>query len=351
MRAGIRRLLLSAGYRLGLIQAAARAGDRWVVRGDRRPPSFERRGEEGFLVLIYHRVDDGDSAFRIETTRVKLFDRQMRYLGRHFRVLALDDILHRLRSGVPLPGRCAAVTFDDGYEDNFLHAFPILKRHRIPATLFPAVGSIDTGKALWFDRVLRAFETTSRTRLETPWGAAPLELPTRAERARAAEQMLHSLMPCGNGERLARVEAVVSLLAGGSAPAPPVPMLRWSQIRAMAEGGVSIGSHTVSHPVLTTVPPEEAARELRESKRTIEVEIGRPVSLFAYPVGKREHYSEAIKRLVADAGYTAALTTRSGANGPSHDRYELRRIRSWEPTLPAFALTLTRHRLLADAGD
>lgn len=351
MRARIRKLAVSMGYRLGLIRAATRLGDRWSIRRNRTLPSLERRREEGFLVLIYHRIDDGDSDFRIETTPVALFDRQMGYLARHFRVLALDEILRRLGDGTPLPSRCAAVTFDDGYEDNYLHAFPVLKRYRIPATLFLAVGSIDTGKALWFDRVLRAFEGTNRTRLELPWGEAPLSFRTRAERARAADRTLYSLMPLPNAQRLERVEALVSLLADGGSPAPQVPMLHWTQIRAMADGGVAIGSHTVHHPVLTTITPKEAAWELRESKRVIEAEIGRAVSLFAYPVGKGGHYSRETMRIVADAGYAAALTTRPGSNARTQDRYELKRIRSWDPALPAFALTLTRHRLLADAGD
>jgi peptidoglycan/xylan/chitin deacetylase (PgdA/CDA1 family) len=163
--------------------------------------------------------------------------------------------------------------------------------------------------------------------------------------------MLYSLMPLPNSERLRRVETVVWLLDDGSAPEAPVPMLRWPQVRAMADAGIAIGSHTVRHPVLTTIPAEEAAWELRESKRVIEAEIGRAVTLFAYPVGKREHYSAGIMRLVADAGYAAALTTRPGSNARTEDRLELRRIRSWDPALPAFALTLTRHRLLAGFDD
>ena len=108
-------------------------------------------------------------------------------------------------------------------------------------------------------------------------------------------------------------------------------MLGWDEVRTMHEAGISFGSHTVTHPILTALSPGRMRQELVESKQAIERELQAPVRSFAYPNGKAGDFNEATKAILREAGYSCALTTIVGANpcgGPDdgQDLMELKRI-------------------------
>jgi len=99
-------------------------------------------------------------------------------------------------------------------------------------------------------------------------------------------------------------------------------LMSWAEIRAMLRGGMSIGAHTRSHPVLTAVTPEQAGIEIAGSRAELERELGRPVQLFSYPHGK---YDAKTRSLVEQAGYLGACTTRPGMNTLAVSDFEIRR--------------------------
>jgi peptidoglycan/xylan/chitin deacetylase (PgdA/CDA1 family) len=253
-------------------------------------------------------------------------------------------IMMLLDEGGPLPPRAAAITLDDGYEDNYTEAFPILRDLGLPGTVFLTTGCIGTGESLWFDRVLRAFERTRRERISLPGGEASEPLHDGDVRAREAIRALYALMRLSNQERLESVDRLVRDL-GGSGGTPPAPMLNWDQVREMASGGITFGAHTVTHPILARLPLAEAEGEIVESKRQIEEEVGRPVDLFAYPVGRRSDYSPEVIRIVECAGFRAAFTTTPGANARGDDPFLLRRVKPLGDDVPSFALGLGMHYL------
>jgi peptidoglycan/xylan/chitin deacetylase (PgdA/CDA1 family) len=303
------------------------------------------RRRDPFLVLIYHRVNLETNPFAIERTPTGAFRAQMRHLARSFHVMPLAEIVERMRTGEPLPPRTIAITFDDGYEDNYTEAFPILRELRLPATIFLTTGCIGTGESLWFDRVLHAFATTERDSVTLSWGAEMTGLRDTATRAQAAFQTLYGLMRLPNTERIEAIEGLVRDLDGGGESVPLPPMLNWDHVRTMAAGGITFGAHTVTHPILTRLPLEEAKQEIETSKRRIEDETGRPVGLFAYPVGRRADYSPEVIELIAGAGFHAALTTAAGANVRGNDLFLLRRVKPLGEDVPSFALGLGAHYL------
>ena len=338
-REELRRWVAGLSYGLGATRALTRAGDRWRVLRGGNGFSLGARHRDPFLVLIYHRVHAKEGRFSIERATPEDFRRQMSHLARDYNVLALDEIVRRLDAGEPLPPRATAITFDDGYEDNYTEAFPVLRSLGLPATIFVTTGPIDTQKSLWFDRVLRAFERTSRNQVTLPGGETSASLEDDDRRSREAIRALYALMRLSNQERIAAVDRLVQDL-GGNDGVPPTPMLSWDQVREMAGAGITIGAHTVTHPILSRSSASEAKSEILESKRRIEEETGRPVSLFAYPVGRRSDYSPEIIRIVAEAGFRAAFTTTPGANARGDDRLLLRRVKPWGDDVPSFALGL-----------
>jgi len=278
-----------------------------------------------FLILCYHRVNDDAHPF-FTGTPVALFRRQMETLRRYFTVLSLEDLAARAREH-DLPENGVAITFDDGYRDNYENAFPILRELGLPATIFLTTEALDGSALLWHDRVFDAFHRTRKTE-------ARASIETELARLRRSS-------PEG---RDAWIDALLEEL--GIEPGMPAgwEKLTWPQVREMASQGVSFGAHTLDHPILTRVSAEEARRQVRESKRRIEAETGTPVTSFAYPNGTASDFDASTERIVADEGFSLAVTTLLGANDESTNPYRLRRTGMWgsDPRLSVLRLALAR---------
>lgn len=334
-RRTVRSLLARAAYATGVTQAVTRAGSRWKLAG-----AWPRaRRDQTFTVLLYHRVNDSGVPLSIDTLDTASFARQIEYLARTFTVCDLDDIRARLEADRALPPRCAAITFDDGYGDNYEHAFPALRSRGIPATIFLTAGNIDRREPLWFDRVLGAFRRTKRPSLPLEDGSSR-PLGDWNEKWRAALGVLLEFKNREVEDRTARIARLQETLDVDPGAEEPDLLLTWDQIRDMAGQGITLGSHTMTHLSLARCAPERARWELTESRRLIEERVGTPVRLLAYPHGKPEDFDDRVAGFARDAGYGLALTTVWGTNCSGDDRYRLRRVSPWPADVPSFALSL-----------
>jgi peptidoglycan/xylan/chitin deacetylase (PgdA/CDA1 family) len=300
------------------------------------------RRQPAFQVLAYHRVnDEGDPFFPAVPTAV--FEAHMAWVSRHFVVLTVEALAERLGRGT-LPRNALAITFDDGYRDNLTHAAPILARYGLPATVFLTTGFIGGAEVPWFDRLALAFKQTRLGSWEAPWGERQ-PLGTVAERLAALDRAYAHLKRQPDADRRAALDRVVGDLGAGDPNGTKGRMLSWDDVHALAGLGFSVGAHTVSHPILSRMPPEDARAEIVESRRAIASACGLAPRAFAYPNGGADDYDETTVHLVREAGFTCAVTTRFGLNGPGTSPYELRRGGPWEPDLPTFALKLAAYRL------
>lgn len=300
------------------------------------------RPTAAFPILSFHRVNRDDDPF-FPALPTDVFEMQMAFVARAYVVLPLEELVDRMGRGM-LPRNALAITFDDGYRDNLTHAAPILARHGLPATVFVVTGAIESGEALWFDRLALAFKHTRAGGWMAPWGET-LPLESAGQRLAALGQTLSRFKRMANAERRSRVEDVlVSLGASDERPLKNV-MLSWDDVQALMGLGVTIGAHTVSHPILSQLQPEEARAEIEGSRAAIRSRSGRAPLAFAYPNGGPADYGDAVVSMVRDAGFTCAVTTRFGVNTAATPPYELRRGGPWEHHLPTFALKLAGYRL------
>ncbi|HET8579229.1 MAG TPA: polysaccharide deacetylase family protein [Methylomirabilota bacterium] len=298
----------------------------------------------GFPILTFHRVnDDQDPFFPALPTAV--FAKQIAHVARHYRVLAVEELVERNSSGT-VPANALALTFDDGYRDNLTHAAPILAQHGLPATIFLATGYIGTPDLPWFDRVALAFKLAQRQEAELP-GALPLRLETPGARLAALGLALGWLKSLPDDERRRAVDRLTVELRPRALERPKRIMLSWEEVDALRGLGFSIGAHTVSHPILSRMRPERAREEILGSKTAIERALGGPPRAFAYPNGRAEDYTATTVRLVQECGFTCAVTTRLGVNSPGTSPFELHRGGPWEHHLPTFALKLACYGLWA----
>lgn len=300
-----------------------------------------RRGA-AFPILKYHRVNDEDDPF-FPALATDIFERQMAMIASIYVVLPLEELVARMMRNT-VPRNALAITFDDGYRDNLTHAAPVLARYGLPASIFLATGFIGSADVPWFDRVAFAFKTCRATAWRTSWDET-IVLDTLADRLSALDRVLARLKMLPDAEIRGAVDRLLMEVDSADRRGGKNVMLGWDDVHALAGLGFSIGAHTISHAILSRITAERAWTEIDGSRAMIAAACGRPPRVFAYPNGGAGDYTGAVARLVRDAGFSCAVTTRFGVNTMATPLYELRRGGPWEDHLPTFALKLAGYRL------
>lgn len=298
-------------------------------------------------VLIFHRVLPEPDPLFPGVPDAARFQAQMHWIKTWFNVLALPEAVERLRAG-DLPARAAAITFDDGYADNATVALPILKRLELPATFFIAAGYLDGGR-MFNDTVIESIRRARGPELDlTRWGLGRHEIADDACRRRAIDRLLGTLKYLDPRER---EDKAAALAQAAGTELPRDLMLTTDQVRALAAAGMTIGAHTVSHPILSRVAEPEARAEMGEGRERLEAITGRRVALFAYPNGKPgTDYTGTHVRLAREAGFEAACSTGWGAATRRCDLFQIPRFTPWDRSGWRYALRLAgnlRHAVTA----
>jgi peptidoglycan/xylan/chitin deacetylase (PgdA/CDA1 family) len=294
-----------------------------------------------FAILCYHRVGTGGIPLFSELLP-QLFDAQMTYLLRFYRIISLDRLCEEMKSGESTEN-AVAVTFDDGYVDLFAYALPILEKYKIPATVYLPVASIETGQVPWYDRIFLALKVYPGDEFEIS-----LDRPRRFRlssipgRICAAAQIIQYLRTVSNEIRrdyCREIEKKVVL------PESELKdrMLNWTQIRMMHRAGLSFGSHTMTHAAVSQLTPAQLESELKDSKHLLEQRLAHPVVHFAFPFGKPEDCGKNTTPVLNRLGYRSASTTVEGVNASDGNLFELRRTQIVnEPSLSMYAFKLNQ---------
>lgn len=324
--------------------------------------------ERKVLVLLYHRVAELHSDPWLLAVTPRHFAEHLEVLPQHTRPIGLRQLSRALLDGGNLPDRSVVVTFDDGYADNLHNAKPLLERYDVPATVFLTAGYVGHEREFWWDELDRLLlqpgalpESLSLTVNGSTYrwelGEAAHygeEASWRHRRWRAWEEApspRHSLYyslwellhPMTEGER----QRVLHELRGwaGVEPAgrPSHHPLSLEEAVALARGGlVEVGAHTVTHPVLSTLPPASQRDEVLGSKARLEEILDRPVTSFAYPHGSKSDYTAETVGIVREAGFACSCSNFRGLVERSTDPFQLPRahIQDWDGN--KFAKRLSR---------
>jgi peptidoglycan/xylan/chitin deacetylase (PgdA/CDA1 family) len=294
----------------------------------------------GLSILIFHRVLPKSDSLFPEEPDAKRFDEILSWVGGAFNVLSLEHAVSLLARGA-LPPRALAITFDDGYADNYAVALPILARHSMTATFFVASGFLDGGR-MWNDTVIesvRAFDGSELDLSELGLGCHS----TRSDQCRRAtiDALLPKIKYRSLSERIDLVQAIADICR---VTPPDDLMLSSTQLRALYAAGMSIGGHTCSHPILTQLEDDVARHEIAHGKAELESRLGHSISMFAYPNGKPNmDYSGKHASMVRDAGYSAAVTTAVGVARSGADVFQLPRFTPWDRSELRFGLRMVNN--------
>jgi peptidoglycan/xylan/chitin deacetylase (PgdA/CDA1 family) len=291
------------------------------------------------LILTYHRVLDGPDSMIEWGLDVAGFDAQLRVLTSNFNVLRLDEALARLATA-SLPPRAVALTFDDGYADNYTHALPLLQRHGVKATFFVATAFLNGGR-MWNDTIIEALRRAAGPRLDlSAIGLADLEVATAAARRGSCTRVIDHLKHRSLEERQQAVDYVAAAV---SKPLPDDLMMTDAQVRGLQDAGMHIGAHTASHPVLAAVDDVTAQREIADGRDYLRGLLREPVDIFAYPNGRPvRDYSRQHVDLVKQLGFKSALSTAWGYTDVRSDLWQVPRVAPWDPVPWRFGLRLLR---------
>lgn len=241
---------------------------------------FHRSLKNRALILAFHRVSDEYTDGLTFGTRQ--FDVLCRFLSKNLKIVSLTEIVERVERGEDV-SNLVALTFDDGYRDNFTFAAPILEKYGLPATMFVVTSFIGSSTVPWWDHSLR--------------------------------------------------------------PAPE--WMTWNELRSLRARGFDIGGHTASHIDLGTERSMRVRIELELSKHALEDRLEARISHFAYPYGGLQHITEENRRIVRDAGFRSCLSCHGGTVSSHSNPFSLNRvpISTWFHTPEHLALAVATRRV------
>lgn len=296
-------------------------------------------------VLLFHKVPRTANPLSPKEIDLAGFERVLATVSKLFCIIPLDDAVLALRAG-NLPERAACITFDDGYADWLHGVVPVLEQYKAHATFFITSGQF-SGLPMWNERILHAMShaPTTQVALALPQSGLP-ELPTGqlAERTHALAVLEQHLKYLPSEERELQLQALENW-AGAAREA--VPTMSLADLRAIHNKGFGVGSHTVTHPILSRCTPESALQEMVDSRVQLESIIGGKVTAFAYPNGvPQTDFGPEHIELVKRAGYTCALTTHWGAATGNTSVFQIPRFTPWGPTAARMELQMARNLLL-----
>ncbi len=300
--------------------------------------AFERGGVFAILrrlnraeafVLTYHRVlnDRRKEALFVQPgmyVSVENFRRQLLALKERFDIVPLGELVDRIGAGKSVGG-CCAITFDDGWRDNFTCAFPVLDELQVPATVFLATGFVGTRRLFWPE--------------ELSFYLSRLAVRESAKSSAAVSRFLEEVGD-GGGDEGAFLDRAIAVMKGR-----PVPerenilahvrsvssvhptgraLMSWEEAARMQAGGlIRFESHTSRHEMLDKLPLPQAEEEIVRSRLEMERHLGVRPRLFAYPNG---NVSRGVQALLHKNGFKGAVTTRRGWIGPRVPLFEIPRI-------------------------
>ena len=303
LRVGLSRMLDVAG--LIDLRFAAR-----IVRPARHLP-----------ILTYHRIADASRIARdldetVVDATVEGFERQLDLLTRRFTLIGLADLRRHFVDDHPLPANPAMLTFDDGYREAYDVALPALRRAGAKAVFFIPTDYVTERRAFWWDRVNYLVKRSTRSRAEVEYPHR-LTVDLASGKAKAVEQVLDVI----KGGYALDIEAFLQ----GIGAALGVPwhedddrriagqtIMTWQEVQALHRAGMDVQSHTRTHRVLHTLPPDQIDDELAGSRRILEQQLDAPVDAIAYPVTSPASAQDGVLAAARRAGYRLGFSTSRG---------------------------------------
>jgi peptidoglycan/xylan/chitin deacetylase (PgdA/CDA1 family) len=289
----VRKRLHLLSYQSGLSSIYARVQDESVA-----------------TILMYHSIPTPQEAQWMDPCNclsAKIFEQQMKFLSQHRQVISIEQLTQQLEKGEPIRRGTVAITFDDGYRNNFTIAAPILAKYNLPATLYLATGYISAKKNQWIDTLYAAFRTGSKYRLHLSSLAdrrlKDWNLKDQAQREQAYSEISSYLIEADIVQRQELLTEIDRQLAPTAYP--PRLTLTWDEVRQMQQQypNITLGVHTSNHLDLS-IHSEKTAQEMETSVQQMVAAIGTRPKHLSFPYNR---YNAQAQAQVAAAQFSSAV--------------------------------------------
>lgn len=300
-------------------------------------PKLLRRSDTAVIFML-HRFPDAEIGNQ-SVHDVTAIRGMLGYLRKNqFELISLSTMFDRAANGDRLNGSIG-FTIDDGYLDHATVGAPLFAEFDCPVTTFLTSGFLDGTVWFWWDKIDFVFRSTKRRTLSVPMGnsSLALEWPTSAERDAAQSLFTNACKRLSEDEKhaaIARLAVAADVEIPVRAPLAYAPM-SWSDARRCEQSGMTFGPHTVSHPILTRTSDAQSRFEIEESWRRVTSELSKPVSVFCYPNGQAEDFSERETATIAAAGIRGAVVGLPGYADGDDIRHAENRFRVRRFAMPA----------------
>ena len=264
-------------------------------------------------ILAYHRIADLHETSslnpRLISATPSVFASQMKYLTRFYNVVSIEDVIRAVQMRSRLPKRAVLITFDDAYCDFGENAWPILKRHGLPATVFVPTAYPDNPQlSFWWDKLYKAVFRASPAEIRKSQ-ILPSQLDISEDRLAYLKKLQNHIKTLDHEEAMNLVDDIcVELNASKNGQKSA---MSWEELRKLKGEGLALGAHTQTHPILTRLPLDKARQEVIGSLEDLRRETGSDLPIFCYPGG---YYNHRIARLLSREKILLAFSDEEGHN-------------------------------------
>lgn len=294
--------------------------------------------ENPLAIIYFHHVFKHKNEFHPDDIIAADFDKKIKFLMKHFNILALSEAIELLKTK-RLPSKALVITFDDGYQDNFTVAVPILKKHHCPATFFISTSGIEEG-CLWNDKVEQLLNNTKIKTITENIIGEKISISNKDEKIAAFQLLLSKLKFLSHDKRTLQLKKLAVELGDIEFKRT---MMRADQIKRLHQDGFTIGAHTHNHTILTTETIDDCQQELLNNKKKLEGIICNKVHFIAFPNGLFERdYTFKHCNLAKEMDFKVGFSTNDGGAISSTNIYTIPRFMPYRKKLSLFALSIAK---------
>ena len=309
------------------------------------------------VVLMYHRVLSGEEISRRKIqngiiVETGTFKKQIGFVRKHLNPISLQEFVDYLERNIPFPNKTCLITFDDGWRDNFLNAYPVLKEEGVPAVIFLPTDFIGSLRSFWQEELTDLLAAArKRCREDKGFSARNKTLfdiegfrDIMASDEKRLPQEIAGFLSIQKRKSIPEIEELIHSLRLALEPEVTPEkkesvFLTWDEVKIMARDGIAFGSHGKSHAILPAVSAREAEGEIRDSKEILKKNLGQNIDAFSYPNGD---YDASVAKAVQDQGYRVAFGTEGGHVSICEDPFRVKRVNIHQDMTSSIPMFLAR---------
>jgi peptidoglycan/xylan/chitin deacetylase (PgdA/CDA1 family) len=286
-------------------------------------------------ILLYHGVTKCRS-IGIENASKKHislndYHEQMLFLKKHANILSMDDVINHYKENLSFPERAVAITFDDGFENNYTNCLPIIDEMNISTTFYISSGMIDSDEMFWVDKIEDCINLTSQKEIQVESNGKSLLLDLKSNESKIISLMkIKKICKLANNEsKDDLIEQVISQTKVNPSidHAENYKVLNWNQLKEMhGNEAVIIGGHSLKHEILSSLSDNHMKENIKESLRLLNSNLMTITNHYSYPEGQDEHYNIDVINTLIDQGIECSPSARYGSNNHDVDLFNLYRV-------------------------